>query len=120
MPEGIHTAGKGTVDVCGLKAATVADLQADILHQPDVEALDGTPEYRAFMLNKSMRQLTFTTAANRAHPAVSCRQVIADASGGSTINTEIACFSSRENCDWLYRQFETLTNRTLHDLGGAR
>ena len=117
VPEGIHSGGSGKPNVCGLTAPSVAVLEADILRRSDVERLDQTPEYHAYAI-ADYRQLTFTTRANRAHPAVACRQVVDDPSGGSNIRTSIACFSTRANCDWLYREFEALTRRTLDAMRG--
>jgi hypothetical protein len=117
VPEGIHRDGDGRADICGLKAATVDDLHRKVASANDVQVLDVTPEYRAYVLNKTLRQLTFTTPANRAHPAVACRTVVDAPGGGSSINTELVCHNSRENCDWLYREFEQLTKRTLRAMG---
>ena len=118
VPEGIHKPGDGSADICGLKAKTVADLQSLVVAAADAEVLDVTPFYNAYALNQSLRQLTFTTPANRAHPAVACRAVVDDPARGSSVNTEIVCHNTRENCDWLYREFEALTASTLRKMEG--
>ncbi len=121
VPEGIHSEGKATPEVCGLTAATVVDLEAAIRARPDAEPLQGTDEYTAIATSVGgMRVLTFTTPQNRAHPAVACRQVVDNPGGGSTIQTSIACFNSRENCDWLYRQFEELNDRAIKSMEGRK
>jgi hypothetical protein len=117
VPEGIHSSGDGRPDVCGLQASSVTELENQIKSRSDVEALDQTAEYSAYAIGK-MRQITFTRKSNRAHPAVACRQVVATQSGGSTIQTSIACFNSRANCDWLYREFEALTKRMINAMNG--
>ena len=117
VPEGIHSDGDGTFYVCGLKATTVVDLESQLTRASDVQSLDNTPEYQADALNQSRRVLTFTKPSNRAHPAVACRHIVPAADGGSSINTEISCFSERDNWDWLYSAFEALTARTLAGVG---
>ncbi|MEQ1687381.1 MAG: hypothetical protein ABL874_02285, partial [Sphingopyxis sp.] len=112
VPESIHSDSDGTAAVCGLTAPSVAALETEIQLRGDVERLQGTTYYTAYAIDER-RVLTFTTAENRAHPAVACRQIFATPDGGSSIRTSISCNNSRENCDWLYREFEGLTNRTL-------
>lgn len=119
VPEGIHSEGDERPEVCGLRAASVPALEAQIQTRSDFETLPTTTEhYRAFAISEGMRILTFTTPSNPAHPAVVCRQVADNGNGGSTIQTTIACYNSRENCDWLYREFEALTRRMLGRMEG--
>ena len=119
VSEGIHSMGNGGAEVCDLTAKSVAALEDQIRGRSDVEVLQGTSEYNAYAIGKR-RVLTFTTPQNRAHPAVACRKVVEAPGNGSTIETSILCMSSRENCDWLYREFETLTNRTIKQMEGQR
>ncbi len=119
VPEGIHSQGDGSADLCDLTARTVAELEAQIRGRSDVEVLQGTSEYDAYAIG-DRRILTFTTAKNRAHPAVACRKIVETPGGGSTIETTISCTNSRENCDWLYREFEALTKRTIEQMEGAQ
>jgi hypothetical protein len=119
VPEGIHSEGDGKPDVCGLQAQSIAALEMQVRSRSDVEILDQTADYSAYAIG-DYRQLTFTTKSNRAHPAVACRQAVAARDGGSTVRTSIACFNSRENCDWLYREFEALTKRMLDAMNGGR
>jgi hypothetical protein len=121
VPEGIHSEGSGSADVCGLTAQSVPALEKQIQARPDTEKLQGTYDYVAYATTvDGMRVLTFTTTANRAHPAVACRQVAQRPDGGSDIQTSIACFNNRENCDWLYRQFEALNERTVKAMKGKQ
>ena len=114
VPEGIHSDGKGDANVCGFKAENVGELEVQISRNPKVETLQGTPEYRAYALDQKI--LTFTTSANKAHPAVACRTFQDRAGGGSSMQTEISYANSRENCDWLYREFELLDARMMREL----
>jgi hypothetical protein len=118
VPEGVHSEGNGKAEVCGLTAPSVSELEHAIRARSDVERLDVTADYVAYATSSDgMRVLTFTMPSNRAHPAVACRQIVDDVAGGSTIQTSIACFNSRENCDWLYGQFDELTKRTISEMG---
>ena len=119
VSEDIHSEGNGDADVCGLTAGSVADLERQIQARQDVEMLDRTAEYNAYAID-DRRVLTFTSPQNRAHPAVACRQVVPKADGGSTIQTSVACFNNRENCDWLYREFADLTKRTIDAMEGKQ
>lgn len=109
VPEGIHRAGNGTANVCGLNAITVQELEQTVARQNSAEVLSGTDEYRAYAFDQKV--LTFTTDKNRAHPAVACRYVSKRPDGKVYVSTSISCFSSRENCDWLYREFEELNQQ---------
>ena len=104
VPEGIHSQGISGAEVCDLTAKTVSELEAQIRTRSDFEVLQGTPEYTAYSVG-DRRILTFTTPKNRAHPSVACRKIVEAPGGGSTIETSISCMNSRENCDWLYREF---------------
>jgi hypothetical protein len=115
VSEDIHSDGNGNADVRGLTARTIVDLEAQIQARSDAEMLDRTPEYNAYAIG-DRRVLTFTTAKNRAHPAVACRRAVVQVDGRSAIQTSLACFNSRENCDWLYREFESLTRRTIDEM----
>jgi hypothetical protein len=114
VPEGIHRAGKGTANVCGINAITVPELEQTVAQQKSAKVLPGTDEYRAYAFDQKV--LTFTTEKNRAHPAVACRYLSKRPDGEIYVSTSISCFSSRENCDWLYREFEKLNKKMLESL----
>jgi phosphoribosylaminoimidazole carboxylase (NCAIR synthetase) len=65
-----------------------------------------------------MRVWTFTTTAHAAHPSATCRTV-ADVHGQTTLDQQIDCRSTRENCDALYREFEELNARMRRELERA-
>lgn len=114
VPEGIHSLAE-RAELCGMTAATVPELEARIAAR--LLPLPGNERFTAYEDRQNFRVWTFTTSAHDAHPAVACRTATARPEGGSNLAMEISCFSTRENCDALYREFEALNARTLEGLG---
>jgi hypothetical protein len=114
VPEGVHRPGTGQPTLCGSTAGTVAALQADIAGR--LPPMAGNARYIAFENAPALRIWTFTTAVHPAHPAVACRTLIRRPDGGFEVGTEIYCFSTRENCDGVYREFEELNAQFRREL----
>ncbi|MEA3012688.1 MAG: hypothetical protein QOD42_1233 [Sphingomonadales bacterium] len=114
VPEGVHRPGTGRPTLCGSTARTVAALQAELAGR--LPPLAGSDRYIAFEDAPNLRIWTFTTAAHPAHPAVACRTLIQRSDGGFEVGTEIYCFSGRENCDGVYREFEELNAQVRREM----
>lgn len=114
VPEGIHSLGEGPPDLCSTTAPDIPALEAALAAR--LPPLPGNERYVAYEDAPNMRIWTFTTAAHPAHPAVACRSVVEE-NGNVGTRTEIACHSTRANCDALYREFEELNARTMREMG---
>lgn len=69
--------------------------------------IGGNARYAAYSNAKTMVTLTFTTPANKAHPAVACRRVVQEG-GDVKVLTEIRCGAKQSACKAMLGEFKAL------------
>jgi hypothetical protein len=117
VPDSIHSLGGPDDKICGLRSGDIPALEAQLARDLPREA--GNERYRAYWDEAARRIWTFTTAVHPAHPAVACR-TIGERDGAVYVDTEITCYSTRANCDALYREFEQLNAEMRRALARGR
>jgi hypothetical protein len=105
VPEGIRSPSGGRPSLCGMTAASISALEAELSRL--LPALPGNDRFGRYEDRPNRRIWTFTTAAHPAHPAVACGTV-ATRDGMVGLDMQIFCLSTRETCDALHREFEEL------------
>jgi hypothetical protein len=92
---------------CGVSGESPAEIQSNVIKNRDFKRDGATSLYVAYANKRSLMTLTFTTAANRAHPGVACRRVV-QKNGAVYVLTNIKCGSSKSACDAMAREFNAL------------
>jgi hypothetical protein len=104
--EGARSQESSPSSLCGVPATDIPALEAELSRR--LTELPGNDLFRRYEDPPNRRIWTFTTAAHPAHPTVACGTVVTR-DGMVGIQMEISCYSTRENCDALHREFEELS-----------
>ena len=120
MPEGVHTIDSGPIEMCGLRAANVSELREAALASTTLRPVPiGTSRFELFADENHFNQLVFTTAADTAFPAATCRHTFEE-DGTLRMRRSMRCEAGRAECDALFLEFQYLdawAARALRDEG---
>jgi hypothetical protein len=120
---GITLAGSSAdaAELCGVTYETGEDLVRTILCKPKLTPAPANPGFRAF--SEGGRELAriwaITEPGNIAHPSVVCRSVVGT-EGNHRVETQIECFSTKENCERLLEAYKRLDKQMLEDWENRR
>jgi hypothetical protein len=105
-------------EICGVTYQTWEDLFRQIQSKPGLTPTPSAPGFRAF--KEQDRTWTITELeGNRAHPAVACR-FLAGSEGSFSMQTRLACFAEKANCDKLADACRRLDELMMEELGKGR
>jgi N-acetylglutamate synthase/N-acetylornithine aminotransferase len=103
---------------CGVSSQSPQQIQANAT-KAGFKRIGGNARYVAYSNPKTMVTLTFTTPANKAHPAVACRHVVEEG-GAVKVLTEIRCVASRNACKSMQQEFSALDAQMRQALEKSR
>jgi hypothetical protein len=100
---------EGQVALCGLAAANQPALLAQLRATPDLAAEpSGSPRFTLLRAADGLTDWLLTTAADPAHPAVSCRQLGLNAEGRVQMHRGLHCDAAKTACDQLWAELREL------------
>lgn len=112
VPDGIHKNRAGPPTLCGITGASLADIERSVLNDRDFVEENSTDQYRVFNRQRDFVQMVFPRPKLHRFAMATCRKV--EPSGiGSTIQRELECDGSREECDAVFLQFKALDDAVL-------
>jgi hypothetical protein len=104
VPEGIHSVAGDHPSLCGMGAASVAALEAELARSLPAPSRD---RYVTYEDRANLRLWNFTALPHPAHPSVAC-VAVETRDGMVGVTVAIHCTASRETCDAFRREFEQL------------
>ena len=111
VPEGIHRETRGPPTLCGIKGADLAAIQQQVLEDRRFVEEGSTDLYRVFNRDEDFTQFVFPQPGTLSYPMATCRKVVSNPDGSSSIRRELQCEASREECDNIFLQFNALDQR---------
>lgn len=118
VPEGVHTIDSGPIEMCGLTATNVSELREAALASTTLRPVPiGTSRFELFEDENHFNQLVFTTAAETAFPAATCRHTFEE-DGMLRMRRSMRCEAGRAECDALFLEFQYLDARAAREMRG--
>ena len=103
-------APEGATTICGISAATAVEFKAKI-EAAGLQPMYGSPRFTAFtspMTEDELIQWVVVKPGQFAYPAVTCRHVFKDATGGWMQERKTRCDAELDDCDKLAAEFAEL------------
>ncbi len=105
-------------ELCGLAYGTWQDLFQQLQANQKLKEIPSSPGFKAYSAEAG-RTWTITQVGNRAHPAVACRSLIGP-EGAFKVETRLACFASKSDCDKLADGYRRLDEEMSAELKKRR
>lgn len=94
-------------DFCGVAGQSPKELASNVATTKGFQKIGSNARYVAYSNKAAMTTLTVTTPANKAHPAVACRQ-ISQKKGEWRVTTTARCAANESACQAMMREFREL------------
>ena len=120
VPEGIHAPATEQPHLCGFTAANVAELQANIVKDPNFREENSNERYRVFNREKDFVQFVFPRPGFLPFPMATCMQLTQVSDGPVTMTRQLHCMGTREECDRIFIEWNDHDNEVRQGLGGQR
>ena len=107
-----HTDAAGPSTICGLTGENALALMTQLRASKTLELQPKqSPRFEIYQSRDARLQFVATASTEPAHPAVTCRRLFTDTSGGTSMDRQMRCDASREACDKLFEEFSALDER---------
>lgn len=107
VSESLHVDPAQPVEVCGVRAAALAEIAAAVVERGGVREASVNETFAAYEQLDFTRIWTFTKPAHPAHPAVVCRD-LSKGPDGLAVDMHVVCGGDIAACTQLTRDFEAL------------
>lgn len=109
VPEGVHRLADGPSAMCGIVGTNATELVETARQSPDLRPVTiSSDRFELFEGGDPVRfQLVATLPAEKAFPAVSCRELY-ETGGALRMKRSMRCDADRTDCDALFQEFQAL------------
>ena len=116
VAEGIHSLANGPETICGVKASSAADFEAQVKSSPKAEYNNETDRYVTYEGPVPMTLWAFAKRTNFAYPLATCMRLYVK-DGQTLAERKMRCDASRAECDRAFIEFQELDNQVLSGIG---
>jgi hypothetical protein len=109
VPETIHSETEGPSTLCGVTGTNAAAIIQTVRKMPKLtDRRISSERFELFTSSDETVQWVFTRPTDRAHPAITCREIRRDADGQVWMKRDMRCDADRVTCDNLFLEFQKL------------
>jgi hypothetical protein len=120
VPEGIHSAATERPNLCGLAAASVAELERKIMGDPAFREENSNERYRVFNRRTDFVQFVFPRPGFLTFPMATCMKLNQVGEGPVTMTRQMHCMGTRDQCDRLFIQWNEHDNELRQSVNRRR